>query len=68
MLSFLYTMGLTPEEHLNMLKKQQERREKLMAAGDVILTNVRFYGSALLNTAIDLPTALRYFGRRGKKK
>jgi hypothetical protein len=51
-----------------MLKKQQERREKLMAAGDVILTNVRFYGSALLNTAIDLPTALRYFGRRGKKK
>ena len=66
--AYCRAMGLTPEEHLNMLRKQQERHVKRMAAGDVLLTNVRFYGSAILNTALDLPTALRYFRRRGTKK
>ena len=53
-------MGFTPEDHLAMLQKQQDKYEKRMALGDVILTNIRFYGSAVGNTILDFPTMLQY--------
>ena len=53
-------MDFTPEEHLAMLREQQEKHEKRMALGDVILTNIRFYGSAVGNTVLDFPTMLKY--------
>ncbi|MBO4445992.1 MAG: carbon-nitrogen hydrolase family protein [Clostridia bacterium] len=52
--------NLTPAEHLRMLQEQQDKHEKYMALGDVILTNIRFYGSAVLNTVIDFPTRMKY--------
>ena len=58
--AYYEAMRLTPEEHLAMLRKQQEKHEKYMALGDVILTNIRFYGSAVLNNVFDFPTMLRY--------
>lgn len=57
-------MGFTPEEHLAMLRKQQDKYEKRMALGDVILTNIRFYGSAIGNTILDFPTMLKYRKRK----
>lgn len=53
-------MRFTPEEHLNLLKKQQDKHEKHMSHGDVILTNIRFYGSAIANTVLDFPNMLKY--------
>ncbi len=57
-------MGFTPEEHLAMLREQQDKYEKRMALGDVILTNIRFYGSAIGNTILDFPTMLKYRKRK----
>lgn len=58
--AYYEAMHLTPEEHLAMLRKQQDKHEKYMALGDVILTNIRFYGSAVLNNVFDFPNMLRY--------
>lgn len=63
--AYYEAMHLTPEEHLAMLRKQQDKHEKYMALGDVILTNIRFYGSAVLNNVFDFPTMLKYRKRAG---
>lgn len=56
-------MGITEEQHLDMLKKRQRLHDKAAIATDVAMTNIRFYGSALCNTLMDLPTAWKVKGK-----
>ena len=56
-------MGISEEQHLDMLKKRQRLHDKAATAADVAMTNIRFYGSALCNTLMDLPTAWKVKGK-----
>ena len=53
-------LGMTREEHVASLKKDQERHEQINDAAGIAETNVKFYGSAILNTLFDTGNVLKY--------
>ena len=53
-------LDLTEEEHLDHLQQKQDKHKKNSDTAGVALTNVKFYGSALLNTLLDADEAVLF--------
>ena len=58
-------LGMTRDEHIAYLKEKQDQHKKTSDTAGVVETNIKFYGSAIGNTILDLGDALR-FGALGK--